>query len=111
MSDCIFCKIVNKEIPAKLVFENDFALAFEDINPVAKVHILLIPKVHYNSIADVSDEVLIGKLVLLANKIANDHKLDNGYRMIINKGDDGGQTVHHLHIHIIGGRFMKWPPG
>lgn len=111
MSDCLFCKIANKEIPVKLVFENDYAVAFEDIKPVAPVHILLIPKTHYSSIADVNDEAVLGKLFILVNQIANQYNLHKGYRVVVNKGDDGGQTVHHLHIHIIGSRFMTWPPG
>ncbi|MEW5819795.1 MAG: histidine triad nucleotide-binding protein [Cyanobacteriota bacterium] len=111
MSDCIFCKIVNKEIPSKPVFENDYALAFNDINPQAPVHILLIPKTHYDSINEVDDVELLGKLMKVATQIAKEQELENGYRIVINKGEEGGQTVYHLHIHIIGGRSMKWPPG
>lgn len=111
MDDCIFCKIVNKDIPAKIVYENDYALAFHDLNSQAPVHLLLIPKKHYATLAEVDDPMLIGKLMTLATKIAHDQNLDNGYRLVINTGDDGGQTVYHLHIHIVGGRKMLWPPG
>ena len=111
MSDCIFCKIVNKEIPAELLFENDYCIAFKDINSQAPTHILLIPKEHYASIADVEDPLLIGKLFQSATKIAKDQNLEKGFRLVVNTGDDGGQTVYHLHIHILGGRQMMWPPG
>lgn len=111
MTHCLFCKIINKEIPSNILYENDFALAFNDINPQAPVHILLIPKKHFDSIAEVNDEVLLGKLMILAAKIAGDQNLENGYRIVINKGSDGGQTVFHLHIHILGGRQLSWPPG
>lgn len=111
MEDCIFCKIVKKEIPAKIVYENDFALAFHDLNGQAPVHILLIPKKHYATLAEVEDDLLTGKLMSLATKIAHEQNLDKGYRLVINTGDDGGQTVYHLHIHIVGGRQMLWPPG
>lgn len=111
MSDCIFCKIVKKEIPSKIIFENDFALAFKDINPQAPVHLLIVPKVHYSTLEDITDENMLGKLIVLARELAKEFKLVNGYRLVINKGDDGGQTVYHLHVHILGGRQMMWPPG
>lgn len=109
--DCLFCKIVQGDIPADKVFENDYAIAFKDISPQAPVHILLIPKKHYDSIAEVDDLDLLGKLMALAPQIAKEQNVDDGYRIVINKGEKAGQTVFHLHIHIIGGRTMQWPPG
>lgn len=111
MSDCLFCKIIRKEIPAKIIFENDFAVAFEDINPQAPRHFLVIPKKHFASVAEVDDETLMGRLLMLCAQLAREQNIEAGYRIVINKGDDGGQTVYHLHIHILGGRRLKWPPG
>ncbi|MGF1677146.1 MAG: histidine triad nucleotide-binding protein [Rivularia sp. (in: cyanobacteria)] len=111
--DTIFGKIIRKEIPADIVYEDDLALAFKDVNPQAPVHILVIPKKPIPKLADASlqDQDLMGHLLLTAKKVAEDAGLINGYRTVINTGSDGGQTVHHLHIHILGGRHMKWPPG
>ena len=115
MSDCIFCKIANKEIKSDIVFEDDFVIAIRDLSPQAPEHVLVIPKKHIASINDFKsdDKELAGHiLVNVVPKIANDLKIDkNGYRVVINTGDDGGQTVHHLHVHILGGRSMTWPPG
>ncbi len=108
---CLFCKIINKEIPAKIVEEEDDWLAFRDINPQAPTHVLVIPKEHIDNIAKGSDEKLLGKLFQKACSIAKSEKLDNGFRLVVNTGDDGGQTVHHLHIHVLGGRQLHWPPG
>lgn len=114
MSDCLFCRIVAKKIPSKLVYEDDRALAFQDINPQAPVHLLLIPKKHFNSILDIQAEDLpfLTHLMELIPKLAKEHGLtESGFRTVINTGAQGGQTVHHLHLHLIGGRQMTWPPG
>ena len=118
MSDCIFCKIVNKELPTKIVFENDDFIAFNDIKPVSPTHILVIPKVHVKNLWEVESTVgtlhamsLLGKLLLTAKEIAKQENLTEGFRTVINTGDNGGQTVYHLHLHVLGGRFHKWPPG
>jgi histidine triad (HIT) family protein len=113
--DCLFCKIVSGAIPAKKVFEDDRAIAFYDIHSQAPVHVLIVPKQHYASLAQVSaspeDESLLGYLLTVVNRIAIDEGLKNGYRTVINTGSDGGQTVGHLHLHLLGGRPMGWPPG
>jgi histidine triad (HIT) family protein len=112
-TETIFSKIIKKEIPADIVYEDDLALAFRDITPQAPVHILVIPKQAIAKISDAEpqDQALLGHLLLVCGKIAKEQGLDNGFRLVINNGDDGGQTVHHLHIHILGKRFMQWPPG
>jgi len=105
MPDCIFCKIINKEIKANLVYEDEKFVAFEDINPVAPLHLLIIPKKHIESInhLEEKDKELIGELFLTAQKIAKEQKVDQtGYRLIINVGKDAGQTVSHLHLHLLG---------
>lgn len=109
MNDCIFCKIVNKEIPSNIVYEDEEILAFRDINPVAPVHILVIPKKHIESLLALSkeDEILIGKIYTVINKIAKQEKIDDkGFRVVVNCGEDGGQEVKHLHFHIIGGKKL-----
>ncbi len=114
MGDCLFCKIVQKEIPAKIVFEDDDVLVFDDINPQAPVHVLVIPKTHITSLEETSpsDGTLIGKLLQTAKDQARIRKIaSSGYRTVINTGADGGQTVSHLHVHLLGGRAMGWPPG
>jgi len=105
MSDCLFCKIVRGEIPCRKVYEDDEIFAFHDINPVAPVHFMLIPKLHLASMNDAGDEhsALLAKMMLLAPKLAKEQGLDNGFRTVINTGKGGGQEVFHLHIHIIGG--------
>ncbi|MFH2134968.1 MAG: histidine triad nucleotide-binding protein [Pseudomonadota bacterium] len=106
MSDnCLFCKIVRGEIPCRKVYEDDDVLAFHDINPVAPVHFMLVPKLHVASLieADESHAALLGKMLLLAAKLAKEQGLDNGFRTVINSGKGGGQEVFHLHIHVIGG--------
>lgn len=105
MDNCIFCKIINKELPAKIKFENENFIAFDDIHPKAKVHILLITKKHIPSLdqAENSDSELLGEMLLLAKKIAHKGGLDSGYRLVVNVGKDGGQEVDHLHMHIMGG--------
>lgn len=111
--ETIFSKIIRREIPADIVYEDDLALAFKDVNPQAPVHILVIPKQPIPQISDAEsqDHALMGHLLLTAKRVAQQVGLDNGYRIVINNGSDGGQTVYHLHLHILGGRQMKWPPG
>lgn len=111
--DCIFCKLISGTIPSKKVYEDDRIYAFSDIDPKAPVHVLLVPKKHIASLAevDVADASLLGHLHLVANKLAVEHNLSGGYRTVINTGSDGGQTVSHLHVHLLGGRQMHWPPG
>jgi histidine triad (HIT) family protein len=113
MSDhCVFCKIIRKEIPSNVVYEDDQALAFTDIHPAAPVHVLLIPKSHVESVADIpAGDPMVSMLTERAVKIARQLNLREGYRLVINNGDNGGQTVYHLHLHLLGGRFMAWPPG
>lgn len=114
MSNCLFCKIVRKEIPAKAVHEDDSCLAFEDINPKAPVHLLIIPKRHIESINERSqaDEQVLGHLVVVAGQLAKERSIDrSGYRSVINTGPDAGQSVFHVHLHLLGGRPMAWPPG
>ena len=112
-ADCLFCKIVAGDIPAKRVFEDELCLAFPDINPQAPTHLLVIPKEHMPSQAQTTteDKALLGHLMATAADLARMEGLDGGYRVVVNTGDDGGQTVHHLHLHLLGGRHMKWPPG
>jgi histidine triad (HIT) family protein len=112
-ADCLFCKIVAGDIPAKRVFEDELCLAFPDINPQAPTHLLVIPKEHIPSQAHTTSEhkALMGHLMAAAADLARTYGLDGGYRVVVNSGDDGGQTVHHLHLHLLGGRHMKWPPG
>lgn len=109
MNDCIFCKIIKKEIPSSIVYEDNEILAFRDINPVAPVHILVIPKKHIESLVDLKkeDELLIGKIYTAINKIAEQEKIsDKGFRVVVNCGEDGGQEVKHLHYHILGGKKL-----
>lgn len=112
-TETIFSKIIRREIPADIVYEDDLALAFKDIHPQAPVHILLIPKKPIATLADAEsqDRALLGHLLLTAKRVAKEAGLKNGYRVVINAGDDGGQTVYHLHLHILGGRQLDWPPG
>ncbi len=111
MNDCLFCKIVAGQIPAKIVRETNDAIAFEDIAPQAPVHVLVVPRSHYTAARDAS-ETVIGHLIHVATQVAPDRGLDpRGYRIVSNTGTDGGQTVPPLHVHLRGGRPMKWPPG
>lgn len=105
MSDCLFCKIIAGEIPSTKVYEDDKILAFKDINPQAPVHILIIPKAHYDSVNALGEDSapIVGDIMLVAKHLAEEYHLDNGYRLITNIGEDGGQTVKHLHFHLIGG--------
>lgn len=112
--DCIFCKIANKEIPSTIVYEDDEIIAFNDVNPEAPVHILVIPKKHIASLDAVSaeDAQLLGRLMLTIQKIAREQGIaEAGYRVVNNCGEMGGQTVHHIHFHLMGGREMLWPAG
>ena len=114
MSECLFCKIVSRTIPAALVYEDDVVVAFDDINPQAPTHTLVIPRKHVASIAELqdSDVGLLGRLLLAGNKIAKLKGIaDAGYRVVINTGAHGGQSVFHLHLHVLGGRHLTWPPG
>ncbi len=113
ISETIFSKIIRKEIPADIVYEDDLAIAFKDINPQAPVHIVVIPKQLIPKLADAEsqDRDILGHLLLTVKLVAEQVGLTNGYRVVINNGSDGGQTVDHLHLHILGGRQMKWPPG
>jgi histidine triad (HIT) family protein len=114
MSECLFCKIVEKKIPAKLVHEDEDTLAFDDIHPQAPVHMLVIPKRHVGSVQDLgeADQPLLARLLLTCSKIAKDKGLaGSGFRLVANTGREGGQTVFHLHFHVMGGRQMGWPPG
>ena len=111
--ETLFSKIIRKEIAVDIVYEDDLALAFRDIHPQAPVHILVIPKQPIPKLADVEseDQALMGHLLLTVKRVAEQLGLSNGYRVVINSGNDGGQTVDHLHLHILGGRHMNWPPG
>jgi histidine triad (HIT) family protein len=113
MSETIFGKIIRREIPAEIIYEDELALAFKDVAPQAPTHILVIPKqpIPQISLAQENDRELLGHLLLTAKKVAEQAGLKNGYRIVINNGEDGGQTVYHLHLHILGDRQMKWPPG
>jgi histidine triad (HIT) family protein len=112
-NDCLFCKIVAGSIPAKRLYEDEMCLAFADIHPQAPVHVLVIPKDHIASTAECTIEhaPLLGHLLGAAARIAVEQHLDGGYRIVVNTGADGGQTVEHLHLHVLGGRAMGWPPG
>lgn len=115
MSDnCLFCKIAAGEIPSTQVYSDEHIVAFRDISPVAPLHILLIPRKHIQSVAalNAQDSELMGRLMFTAKKIAQDLGVaDSGYRCVLNTGEDGGQTVAHLHLHLLAGRQMAWPPG
>lgn len=111
--DCVFCKIASNEIPSKKVYEDDQIVAFNDLDPQAPVHVLIIPKNHIQSADQIADDDMniIGKIFMVASKIAKELGLENGYRIVNNCGEDGGQTVPHLHFHLMGGRKMNWPAG
>lgn len=109
---CIFCRIARGEIPAQMVVNNKDIVAFRDLNPQARVHVLIIPKRHVASLDDSNDSDLLGRMMTLAAAIARQEGIaKSGYRTVINTGKDGGQSVDHLHIHLLGGRAMTWPPG
>ena len=113
-ADCLFCGVADGRIPAELVREDDLSVAFRDINPQAPVHVLVIPRKHVTSLdhADAEDTELLGALLAAAADVARSEGIaEGGYRTVINTGEGGGQTVHHLHVHVLGGRPMTWPPG
>ncbi len=112
-ADCLFCKIAAKQIPAKMVYEDPEIFAFEDIGPQAPTHLLICPRKHLASLEDAAegDEAVLGRLQRVAAKLARERNLTGGYRTVINTGSDAGQSVAHLHLHLLGGRSMRWPPG
>lgn len=110
--NCLFCRIIRKEIPAGIVAETADCVAFRDINPQAPVHFLIIPREHVSSVSAVTDPTTVGKLTQLAVQLAEREEIaESGYRLVINTNADAGQTVFHLHLHLLGGRGMAWPPG
>jgi len=114
MNDCLFCKIRDGEIPANVIYQDENVLAFEDVNPQAPTHVLVVPKKHISTVNDLQedDAELVGKLYLAAKKItAEAHVADDGYRLVMNCNEQAGQTVFHIHLHILAGRNMTWPPG
>ena len=112
-NDCIFCKIINGQIPADIVYQDDKILAFSDINPIAPVHILIIPKQHIKNVEQIDEKNadLIGYIFEKAGEIAKSKNLCDGYRVVVNTGKDAGQSVFHVHFHLIGGRQLAWPAG
>ena len=112
-ADTIFSRIIRREIPARIEYEDDLCLAFHDVAPQAPVHLLVIPKQPIPSLVEVTDadKPLLGHLLAVASSLARKLGLDDGYRLVVNCGRDGGQTVHHLHVHLLGGRSLSWPPG
>jgi histidine triad (HIT) family protein len=114
MESCLFCKIINKEIPASMVFEDEKMIAFNDINPQAPIHILLIPREHFSSLNEIPEEKknILSHLLLKARQIAQEKEIaEKGYRIVLNTARDSGQEVFHIHFHLLGGRRMQWPPG
>ena len=114
MSDCLFCNIINKEIPSDFIYESDSVLAFNDINPQAPTHVLIIPRKHIATLNDLKseDRELVGEMHMVAQQIAGERNLsESGYRTVFNCNDTAGQTVFHIHLHLLGGRNLVWPPG
>jgi histidine triad (HIT) family protein len=113
MADCLFCRILSGEIPSKKVYEDEHVYAFEDVNPQAPTHILIIPKKHVAGLkeATAAEAELIGQCHLAAAKIARDRNIEDGYRTVLNEGPGSGQSVFHMHVHLLGGRKLTWPPG
>ena len=114
MSDCLFCKILDGEIPCDKVYENDHVIAFRDVNPQAPTHVLVIPRKHISTINDLTadNKNIVGEMMLAAQAIAKQEGIeDDGYRLVMNCNEGAGQTVFHIHLHILGGRIMGWPPG
>ena|SRR5688572_22044126 len=110
--DCLFCRIVSGQIPARLVAQSDDCVAFRDIDPKAPVHVLVIPRRHIASLDTLDDPTLLGRIAMMAARVARDEGVaQSGYRTVINTGADAGQSVSHLHMHVLGGRQLKWPPG
>jgi histidine triad (HIT) family protein len=113
MNDCLFCRIIHGEIPSKKVFEDEHTLAFEDIQPQAPTHVLIIPKKHVRGLKEAGkeDAELVGRCQLVAAEIARQRGIEDGYRTVVNVGPKSGQSVFHLHVHLLGGRLLHWPPG
>ncbi len=114
MTDCLFCKLANKEIPTEIVYESDQVFAFKDVSPQAPCHVVVIPKKHISTINDLGpgDSELIAEMMLTAAKLAKELKIDaSGYRVLFNCNPEGGQDIYHIHLHLLGGRQMTWPPG
>ncbi|MDH5425995.1 MAG: histidine triad nucleotide-binding protein [Gammaproteobacteria bacterium] len=114
MSDCLFCKINNGEIPAEILYQDDEVSVFRDVSPQAPVHFLVIPKKHISTLNDLQpdDAMVIGKMMLTAKMVASDQGVsESGYRTVMNCNSDGGQTVYHIHLHVLAGRQLEWPPG
>jgi histidine triad (HIT) family protein len=114
MADCLFCKIIRREIPASIVYEDDRVLAFNDINPQGPTHVLVVPKRHIASLVDLTpaDDAMVGEMVRRAAVIAGERGISSGgFRTVFNTNSDAGQTVFHIHLHLIGGRHLAWPPG
>lgn len=112
--ECIFCKIANKQLPVELLYEDDSFVAFRDINPAAPVHLLIIPKRHVESLRELTDDAAdtMGRIFIIARDLAAQHGMaEDGYRLVLNTGPAAGQTVWHIHLHLLGGREMTWPPG
>ncbi|MBC8588385.1 histidine triad nucleotide-binding protein [Paratissierella segnis] len=111
--DCLFCKIINKEIPTEFLYEDDKVVAFNDIDPQAPIHFLIVPKEHIESNDDINDENshIVSHVFQVAKKLAKENGLKSGYRIVNNCKEDGGQSVNHIHFHVLGGRQMLWPPG
>lgn len=112
MEGCIFCKIIAGDIPSNKIYEDDRVIAFNDIDPQAPVHVLIVPKEHVKNVLEVKDSTLLSHMASVASKLASELGVsENGFRLVINTGKDGGQTVEHLHMHMLGGRGFGWPPG
>ena len=113
MVDCLFCRLLRGEVPSRKVYEDDHVFAFEDLNPQGPTHVLIIPKKHITGLkeATVEDAAIVGRCHLAAAQIARERGIEDGYRTVVNVGPRSGQSVFHLHIHLIGGRVLKWPPG
>ncbi len=114
MENCAFCRIIKRESPARIVYEDESVVGFEDANPQAPVHLLVVPRKHLPSLQEVTaeDEPLLGRLLSVATKLAHERKIESkGYRAVINNGSWAGQSVYHLHVHVLGGRVFHWPPG
>jgi histidine triad (HIT) family protein len=110
---CLFCNVIEKKIPSDIVYEDEHAIAFRDIRPVAPTHVLVVPRKHVAATRDLGagDAAFIGQVMLAAKNVAAQLGLGSGYRLVVNDGDDAGQSVHHIHVHVLGGRRMAWPPG
>ncbi|NLZ54635.1 MAG: histidine triad nucleotide-binding protein [Thermoanaerobacteraceae bacterium] len=114
MMDCVFCKIISKEVPAKVAYEDDQVIAFHDVNPQAPIHLLIVPKEHIASIMEINEKnsTLLKDIARVAQNLVRENNIDKkGFRLVVNTGEEGGQTVNHLHFHLLGGRFLTWPPG